>query len=236
MDRISSKKILIVEDEAPIADLIGYSLRKEGFVTKWTNKGQDVLNSLNSFKPDLIILDLMLPDISGFDVCREINKTYSIPIIILTARADITDKILGLELGADDYITKPFDMREVIIRIRSIFRRIDVVIKNTENKNFKSIWINDDIELIQDEHRVKNCNKNIELTPKEYDLLLLLAQNRGRVFSRNELLDKVWGFEYVGDTRTVDIHVQRLRKKLCGGKSINIIETVFGIGYKLIKN
>lgn len=236
MDEIKArKKILIIEDEAPIADLLVYSLKKEGFLVTSAKDGNTGMELIREFKPDLLILDLMLPDISGFDICRQVTKDYNISIIMLTAKSDITDKILGLELGADDYITKPFDIREAIVRIKTIFRRIERISESMENKDSKSITITEDIKICDEEHKVVKNNEFIELTPKEYALLFLLAQNKGRVFSRSELLDKVWGFDYFGDSRTVDIHIQRIRKKLDTTKNLSIIETVFGTGYKLIK-
>ncbi|GAE02137.1 transcriptional regulatory protein [Clostridium botulinum B str. Osaka05] len=227
------KKILIIEDEVAIADLMSYSLKKEGYIVKTVDNGSEGIEITESFKPNLIILDLMLPDISGFDVCRNITQSFNIPIIMITAKCDITDKVLGLELGADDYITKPFDMREVLVRIRSIFRRIDIIEKSVINKDISYISIGKDIKIYKDERVVVKEKKEVEFTPKEFDLLIFLAGNKGKVFSRAQLLDKVWGFEYLGDTRTVDIHIQRIRKKLEEYKGSSIIETVFGVGYKL---
>lgn len=229
------KKVLIIEDEVPIADLLVYSLLKQGFEVKSANDGTTGLELIREFIPDLIVLDIMLPDISGFDICRQVTKAYNIPIIMLTAKADITDKVLGMELGADDYITKPFDIREVIVRIKTILRRIDRISDSIENKKEESILINEDIKILNEERIVLKNNEVVELTPKEYEVLLLLAKNKGKVFSRSELLDKVWGFDYLGDSRTVDIHIQRIRKKLDTHKNLSIIETIFGIGYKLIK-
>lgn len=226
------RKILIIEDEAPIADLIRYSLKKEGYIVNVENNGNDGINAVKTFNPDLIILDLMLPDISGFDVCRMIANGYSIPIIILTAKNDINDKILGIELGADDYITKPFDMRESIARIKAVFRRIDLT--NARSHSCRIIKIGRNIEVNIDERNVSKDGETVELTHKEFDLLAFMAENRGRVFTREQLLDKVWGFEYAGDTRTVDIHIQRIRRKLDSNKNNSIIETVFAVGYKLI--
>ncbi|APH14718.1 response regulator [Clostridium sporogenes] len=227
------KKILIIEDELAIADLMSYSLKKEGYIVKTVDNGSEGIEITESFKPNLIILDLMLPDISGFDVCRNITQSFNIPIIMITAKCDITDKVLGLELGADDYITKPFDMREVLVRIRSIFRRIDIIEKSVINKDISYISIGKDIKIYKDERVVIKEKKEVEFTPKEFDLLIFLAENKGKVFSRAQLLDKVWGFEYLGDTRTVDIHIQRIRKKLEEYKGRSIIETIFGVGYKL---
>ncbi|EJP6472334.1 response regulator transcription factor [Clostridium botulinum] len=225
-----TKKILIIEDELAIADLMSYSLKKEGYIVKSVDNGTDGIEYTKKFKPNLIILDLMLPDISGFDVCRNITQSFNIPIIMITAKCDITDKVLGLELGADDYITKPFDMREVLVRIRSIFRRIDIIEKSVIEKDMSYISIGKDIKIYKDERVIMKENKEMEFKPKEFDLLMFLAENKGKVFSRAQLLDKVWGFEYIGDTRTVDIHIQRIRKKL---EESSVIETIFGVGYKL---
>lgn len=231
----SSKNILIIEDEVPISELISYAFKKEGFKCSIANDGNTGLELLKKYEFNLIILDLMLPDISGFDVCREATKEYNIPIVMLTAKSDLMDKICGLELGADDYVCKPFDIRELITRVKTIFRRIELVSKGIENKENKIIKVATNIEIYIDEHKVCKNKEFVELTPKEYALLLLMAQNKNRVFSRTELLDKVWGFDYLGDSRTVDIHVQRLRKKLDSDKGISIIETIFGVGYKLLK-
>lgn len=231
----SSKNILIIEDEVPISELISYAFKKEGFKCSIANDGNTGLELLKKYEFNLIILDLMLPDISGFDVCREATKEYNIPIVMLTAKSDLMDKICGLELGADDYVCKPFDIRELITRVKTIFRRIELVSKKIENKENKIIKVSTNIEIYIDEHKVCKNKEFVELTPKEYSLLLIMAQNKNRVFSRTELLDKVWGFDYLGDSRTVDIHVQRLRKKLDSDKGISIIETIFGVGYKLLK-
>jgi DNA-binding response OmpR family regulator len=230
---MEQKKILIIEDEDYISDLLLYSFKKEGFNTKIARNGKSGLELIDEFKPDLLILDLMLPDTSGFEICKKVSKEYTIPVVMLTARSDTFDKILGIELGADDYITKPFDIREVIARIKAIFRRISLTSELKENENFETIKVCDNIIIYKEKREVLKGDSRIELTNKEYDLFLFLAENKGRVFSRSALLDKVWGFEFVGDTRTVDIHVQRLRKKLDENKSISIIETVFGVGYKL---
>ncbi|HBM81893.1 MAG TPA: DNA-binding response regulator [Clostridiaceae bacterium] len=227
------KKILIIEDEEPISDLLSYSLKKEGFYIRTASDGSRGLMLLQEFKPDLIILDIMLPDISGFDICKKISNNSAIPVVMITAKSDTVDKILGIELGADDYITKPFDVREVIARIKALFRRIELTSKSKAIEN-DTITLNDGIEIHKKGREVLKNKKRIELTGKEYDLLLFLAENKGRVISRNTILDKVWDFEFLGDTRTVDIHIQRIRKKLDEKKKESIIETIFGIGYKLV--
>ncbi|WP_404303956.1 winged helix-turn-helix domain-containing protein [Paenibacillus sp. DP01] len=227
---MNKAKILIIEDDTPIADLLSYGLSMEGFETRTTANGAAGMVELQQFQPNLLILDWMLPDQSGLDICKQVTASYNIPILMITAKSDITDKILGLEFGADDYITKPFDLREVIARIRTILRRVDQANngKNTESKviRFKQI------EIIVEEHLVKQNGIPIDLTPKEFDLLMTLINHRGKTFTRSELLDIVWGYDFVGDTRTVDTHIQRLRKKL---DASDLITTVFGIGYKFEK-
>ncbi|WP_042375101.1 response regulator transcription factor [Neobacillus jeddahensis] len=233
---MEQKKILIIEDEEPISELLSYSIKKEGFLTKIASTGEQGIQLISEFTPHLILLDLMLPDMSGFDICRKVTRDDSVPIIMITAKSDTLDKILGMELGADDYITKPFDIREVIVRIKAIFRRIELTSELIETNGFDVLQPGNGIELYKEKREVFKDGSMVELTNKEYDLLLFLAENKGRVFSRADLLDKVWGFDFIGDTRTVDIHVQRLRKKLDKSKRPSIIETVFGVGYKLVSN
>ncbi len=230
---MAKKRILIIEGEKPISDLLAYTLKKEGFAPKAALDGEQGLRLVKKFNPHMIIMDLMLPDLNGFELCKIITKDSIIPIIIITAKSDTIDKILGLELGADDFITKPFDIREVIARIKAIFRRIELTTEQQELNQAEGIKIGADIEILKNKREVLKNNHRIVLTNKEYELLVFLAENKGRIFSRTELLDKVWGYEFVGDTRTVDIHVQRLRKKLDGHKETSLIETVFGIGYKI---
>lgn len=229
---MNNSKILIIEDDAPIADLLSYGLSMEGFHTRIAASGASGMSEIQLFHPDLLLLDWMLPDQSGLEICKKVTSEYNIPILMITAKSDITDKVLGLEFGADDYITKPFDLREVIARVRTILRRVEQANTghkgeaNTEGYRFH------DIEILVEERLVKKNNQDIELTPKEYDLLMTLVRNPGRTFSRSELLDTVWGYHFAGDTRTVDTHIQRLRKKLDASKYIT---TVFGIGYKFKK-
>ncbi|MBK1811186.1 response regulator transcription factor [Clostridium sp. YIM B02505] len=231
---MQNKKILIIEDEENIAELLSHYINKEGYNTRIASNGTVGLQLVQEFMPDLILLDLMLPDISGFEVCKKISTDYIIPIIMITAKSDTVDKVLGMELGADDYITKPFNTREVIARIRSIFRRIDLISESITNNEPNSIQIDNDIEIHIDRREVFKNNIKIDMTNKEYELLVYLAKNKGKVITRNELLDKVWGIEFVGDSRTVDIHIQRVRKKLDESKNSSLIETVFGIGYKMV--
>jgi len=226
-------KILIIEDETAIADLLAYGLSKEGYEVKTASSGAEGLREVEQFQPDLLLLDWMLPDISGLDLCKKVTAESGIPILMITAKSDITDKILGLEFGADDYITKPFDLREVIARIRTILRRLAQVSRISQDENDTDTIRIKHVELIRSERIVKNQGVLVELTPKEYDLLLKLSGNRGRIFSREELLELVWGYEYAGETRTVDNHIQRLRKKLDAG---DLITTVFGVGYKFEKD
>ena len=217
------KSILIIEDEESIFDILSYSLRKEGFIIYGASTGKKALNYLQGIEIDLVILDLMLPDTTGFELCKEITAISNLPILMLTARDDIVDKVLGLELGAEDYMTKPFDVREVIARVKVLLRR------NSSQVPFHYIKVNDSIYIDPRAYSVFKDNEVIVLKPKEYELLLLLAQHKNRVFSREEILDTVWDIDYEGGLRTVDVHIQRIRKKL--GSSI--IETIFGIGYKM---
>lgn len=225
--------ILVIEDDESIRDILSYSFKKEGYTVKEASNGEEGLKLVSEESIDLIILDLMLPDISGFDICRKISLEYKIPIIMLTAKNDIVDKILGLELGADDYITKPFDIREVIARVKASLRRIEQL-KQMNDQEKSIIKLKNNITIFKERHEVFKNNEMIKLKPKEYDLLLILAQNRKKVFSRDELLERIWGFDFQGDSRTVDVHVQRLRKKLDEFKDTSIIETVFGVGYKML--
>ncbi|MNJ47612.1 Sensory transduction protein regX3 [compost metagenome] len=228
------KQILIIEDEESIRDILSYSLRKEGFLVLEASGGERGLNLVKQHKPDLVLLDLMLPDMSGFDVCRQLSLTTKIPVIMITAKSDMLDKVLGMEIGADDYITKPFDIREVVARIRAIFRRIGLLTELPDQVEREVTRIGNHVEVYRDEREVWKDGERVLLTNKEYDLLMFLVDHDRRVFTRSELLDKVWGFEFAGDTRTVDIHVQRIRKKLDHDHySGSIIETVFGVGYKL---
>lgn len=230
---MQARKILVIEDEPPIADLLVYSLGKEGFDVHAARTAEQGLQMVSRLNPELILLDLMLPDGSGYDVCRIVSRDTAIPIIMLTAKSDIVDKIIGMELGADDFITKPFDLREVTVRIRAVFRRMKLTAEALEQADAERLTTGNGIVINKQRREVQMNGEPAELTNKEYELLLYMAENRGRVFTRAELLDKVWGFEFAGDTRTVDIHVQRLRKKLDGGGGVTFIETVFGIGYRL---
>ncbi|WP_207953438.1 response regulator transcription factor [Paenibacillus agricola] len=231
---MGNRKILIIEDEVNISDILSHYLRNEGFQTKVANCGNQGLQLVQEFLPDLVLLDLMMPDIDGFEVCKRITANYIIPIIMITAKSDDIDKILGMELGADDYITKPFNIREVSVRIKSIFRRIDLISEAAVDQEHKAIKIGKEIEIYKERHEIYKNGKQIEFTNKEYELLVYLAEHKGRAITREELLDQVWGYEFIGDGRTVDIHVRRVRKKLNEDKHTSIIETIFGVGYKLV--
>lgn len=226
------KKVLVVDDEKDIVDLITYNLEKEGFATIKAYDGETALDLVKSKKPDLIILDLMLPGVRGLDVCRFIRKkpeTENLPIIMLTARSDQTDKILGLEIGADDYITKPFNVRELIARVRAVLRRWDErsLTTETETFNFKGLHMN------YQTYEVTVDGKKIEMGPTEIKLLRFLTQHPGRVYTRDQLLDYVWGDETFVEPRTVDVHVSRLRTAIEKDKeNPKYILTVRGIGYK----
>ena len=204
-----NEKILLVEDEKTLAKALKFSLEKEGFTVYVAYDGEEALEAVNREEPQLVILDLMLPKIDGFEVCRTIRRDSEVPIIMLTARDEDIDKILGLELGADDYMTKPFNTRELLSRIRAILRR---TAQHTFSGN-KVVRIGDiEIDLIK--HRVSVKEKEVSLTSKEYALLSFLASNPGRVFSRELLLEEIWGYEFCGDARTVDVHIRHLREKI----------------------
>ena len=223
------EKILVVDDEKGIVDAIAYAFRREGYIVETANNGQEALSKLSNFCPNIMILDVMMPKMSGFEVCKRLDDGKDLGIILLTAKNDIVDKVLGLELGADDYITKPFDMRELIARVKSILRRLQ---KISNKQQIRKIEIRD-LVIIAQQRKVILRGEELEMTPKEFDLLLLLLSSPERVYERDELLNLVWGLEYIGGTRTVDIHVQRLRSKL-GEQYQDLIQTVYGIGYKAI--
>ncbi|MDE6625041.1 MAG: response regulator transcription factor [Lachnospiraceae bacterium] len=222
---ISETRILIIEDEKPIADLLKYDLCREGFAVKCAYTGAQGMLVVEEFEPQLVLLDWMLPDLSGVDLLKLLTDNYEIPVIMLTARGAIEDKVYGMSCGADDYITKPFDLREVNIRIRAVLRRFQ---KTMELEKRGQIRIPDGL-IYENDRIVVQDGEQVELTRKEFDLLLWMVRHPRQVFTRERLLDVVWDYDYAGDTRTVDIHIQRLRKKLRAGKAII---TVFGVGYK----
>lgn len=224
---MKEQKILVIEDEKSIADAIVYALRREGFTADVAYDGEEALKVFDLFKPNAMILDIMLPGINGFEVLKRLESKNTVGIIVLTAKEDIVDKILGLELGADDYITKPFDMRELLARLRSLLRRLQV---KAGDRAQTEIQLNGLMLNLQQRKAVAD-DKLLDLTPKEFDLLALLAASPERVYTRDQLLDLIWGMEYIGGTRTVDIHVQRVRKKL-GPDYSDILQTIHGVGYK----
>lgn len=221
-------KILIVDDDENICELLNLYLKKDGFDTVIANNGRQAVEYAEKYSPDLIMLDIMLPELDGWQVCREIRKKSEVPIIMLTAKGETFDKILGLELGADDYVTKPFDTKEVIARIKAVLRRANDNDKqnNTQEVRFDKLRINlTNYELEVDGNR-------IDTPPKELELIFHLASNPNRVYTRDQLLDEVWGFDYYGDSRTVDVHVKRLREKLENISDEWSLKTVWGVGYK----
>ncbi|MCI8599606.1 MAG: response regulator transcription factor [Lachnospiraceae bacterium] len=224
---MDQKRILVIEDEKPIAEILKYGFEKEGFEVDCAHSGSSGLVQAEEFEPNLVLLDWMLPDIAGVDVCRMLTERYNIPIIMLTARGNVEDKLYGLESGADDYITKPFDLREVVARVRTILRRFDRVQGIREEKEV----VKDGLFVSEQEHMVYRDGEPVELTPKEYDLLIYFMKHPRQVFTRMVLLEQIWGYDYMGDTRTVDIHIQRLRRKTGLGEKL---VTVFGVGYKYV--
>ena len=225
-------KILIVEDDRNLSDTLKYNLRKEGYEVVTAVDGAEALDVARREKPDLIILDLMLPKISGFEVCRILRKEMIVPILMLTAKADETDKIVGLEIGADDYMTKPFSLRELLARVRAMLRRAKMV--ETQPVAEEALLKVGDIEVDIARHQASKGAATLALTPKEFDLLAFLARNRGFVFSRSQLLEKVWGYDFAGDTRTVDVHIRWLRQKIeTDPNNPEHLITVRGTGYKL---
>lgn len=227
-EKMSETQLLIIEDEKPIAEILAYGFKKEGFSVRCAHTGSDGLSAAKTLKPDLVLLDWMLPDLSGVDVCRMLTERYNIPIVMLTARSSIDDKLYGLETGADDYITKPFDLREVIARVKTILRRYEKVGTAAPIPESQLLFTGD-LTISEKEWTVTRNNEKADLTPKEFELLLFFVKHPRQVFTRSQLLDQIWGYDFEGDTRTVDIHVQRLRKKLDLGTSLI---TVFGVGYK----
>jgi two-component system OmpR family response regulator len=225
-------KVLIVEDDANLRETLKYNLRKEGYAVVTAADGEQALEVARREKPDLCILDIMLPKMNGFEVCRILRKEMTVPILMLTAKADETDKIVGLEIGADDYATKPFSMRELLARVRAMLRRVKMV-EVPPVTRLALIKIGD-VEIDTARHRASLSGVLLKLSPKEFDLLAFLAKNKGLVFSREQLLEKIWGYDYAGDTRTVDVHVRWLRQKIeKDAAQPKHLLTVRGTGYKL---
>ncbi|HIU36225.1 MAG TPA: response regulator transcription factor [Candidatus Fimenecus excrementigallinarum] len=225
---MANEKILIVDDDQNICELLRLYLEKEGYAVKSVNDGVSAVNAFKQENPDLTILDIMLPKLDGWQVCREIRKFSDKPIIMLTAKGETFDKVLGLELGADDYMTKPFDTKEMVARIKAVLRRTSAgpAAESVKEVHYENLSIN------LTNYEMKVNGKPVDTPPKELELIYHLASNPNRVFTRDQLLDEVWGFDYYGDSRTVDVHVKRLREKLEGVSDKWDLKTVWGVGYK----
>ena len=227
----SRQKILIVDDDNNIAELISLYLTKECFETLIVNDGESALEAVKNFEPSIILLDLMLPGIDGYQVCREVRSSSTIPIIMLSAKGEVFDKVLGLELGADDYMEKPFDSKELVARVKAVLRRYKAVAKAAEPKDNKEEIVYDDLIINKANYSVVYMGNKIDMPPKELELLFFLASSPNHVFTREQLLSQIWGYEYAGDTRTVDVHIKRIREKINDHKNWKI-STIWGIGYK----
>ena len=223
-----SSKIMVVDDEAHIVELARLYLTREGYEVEGVGDGAQAVSRFGQLKPDLVILDIMLPGTDGLTICKEIRKQSQVPIIMLTARDEVTDKVVGLEVGADDYLTKPFHPQELVARAKALLRRAKL--EPDQPKLIRAGKLEVDLER----HEVRHGKERVQLRPKEFDLLTLLARHPGRVFQRSELLDLVWGYDFPGYTRTVDVHVQQLREKLAAAHVADpSIQTVWGVGYRL---
>ncbi|MCQ1528112.1 response regulator [Lutispora saccharofermentans] len=230
-----SMKVLIIEDDYNIQELLRYNLENSGYEVIVAGDGNEGFQKVLDNMPDVILLDVMIPGADGLEVCKMIRaneKVKKIPILMVTAKSEELDKILGLELGADDYITKPFSIKEIIARIRAIMRRLNESKDSSEGKTEKSKIRFGELEIDEEKYEVKNNGKKVTLTLKEFELLKILAENPGRVMTRDYLLDAVWGYEYGGETRTVDVHIRHLRRKLWGDEGEGMIKTIRGVGYK----
>lgn len=225
----SKPKILIVDDEENICELVRLYIEKEGFDAIIANDGQEAVAKFNKEKPDLILLYIMLPIKDGWQVCREIRAQSKVPIIMLTAKGETFDKVLGLELGADDYVVKPFEPKELIARIRAVLRRSADSVDEKADEDELSF---DGLKINQSTYEVYIDDKKVEMPPKEFELLYFLAKNTNKVFTRDQLLDEIWGYEFFGDSRTVDVHIKRIREKLEGENRTWALKTVWGVGYK----
>ena len=225
---MTDTKILVVDDDPNISDLLKVYFENEGYDVKTACDGMEGLSYFKIFEPDLVLLDIMLPKKDGWQVCREIREMSSKPVIMITAKGEVFDKVLGLELGADDFVVKPFDMKELSARVKAVLRRYQMY----AHKNDEEVIKFENIEISLQKYELKLRGKSVDIPPKELELLYFLASNYNRVFTRDQLLDKVWGFDYLGDSRTVDVHVKRLREKLEGVSDKWILKTVWGVGYK----
>jgi len=226
----TKSKILIVDDDNNIAELISLYLIKECFDTKIVNDGEEALQAFETYNPNLILLDLMLPGIDGYQVCREVRAKSNVPIIMLSAKGEIFDKVLGLELGADDYMMKPFDSKELVARVKAVLRRYQPVKTEEPASDIKCVTYAD-LVINLSNYSVMYLGEQVDMPPKELELLYFLAASPNQVFTREQLLDHIWGYEYIGDTRTVDVHVKRLREKIKDHANWSLA-TVWGIGYK----
>ena len=225
---MADTKILVVDDDSNISELLKIYFENEGYDVKIANDGIEGLNYFKIFEPDLVLLDIMLPKKDGWQVCREIREMSSKPVIMITAKGEVFDKVLGLELGADDFVVKPFDMKELSARVKAVLRRYQAHSRQHDEEVIKF----ENIEISLQKYELKLNGRSVDIPPKELELLYFLASNYNRVFTRDQLLDKVWGFDYLGDSRTVDVHVKRLREKLEGVSDKWILKTVWGVGYK----
>ncbi len=223
-----ANKILVIDDDLNICEILKMYLENDGYEVKCANDGAEGVDAFKIFEPDLVLLDIMMPKKDGWQVCREIREQSGKPIIMLSAKGEMFDKVLGLELGADDFIVKPFDMKEVAARIKAVLRRYHT----RDHFNTDEVVKFENIEISLQRYELKLNEKAVDIPPKELELLYFLASNCNRVFTRDQLLDKVWGFDYLGDSRTVDVHVKRLREKLEGVSDKWTLKTVWGVGYK----
>lgn len=229
---MSMGKILVVDDDINICELLRLYIEKEGFEVVIANDGGQAITKFKTEKPDLVLLDIMLPVFDGWMVCREIRKVSQCPIIMLTAKGEVFDKVLGLELGADDYVTKPFETKEIVARIKAVLRRVNDQTPIMEAPSAKKEVSYDKLVINLTNYELRVNNEQIDTPPKEMELIYFLASNPNKVFTRDQLLDEVWGFDYYGDSRTVDVHVKRLREKLEGVSDRWTLRTVWGVGYK----
>ncbi len=229
---MSMGKILVVDDDINICELLRLYIEKEGYDVVIANDGGQAITKFKTEKPDLIMLDIMLPVLDGWQVCREVRKTSQCPIIMLTAKGEVFDKVLGLELGADDYVVKPFETKEIVARIKAVLRRVNDQSPAAETTSGKKEVSFDKLVINLTNYELRVNNEQIDTPPKEMELIYHLASNPNRVFTRDQLLDEVWGFDYYGDSRTVDVHVKRLREKLEGVSDKWALKTVWGVGYK----
>ncbi len=225
---MTDTKILVIDDDANLSELLKIYFDNEGYDVKVASDGMEGLSYFKIFSPDLVLLDIMMPKKDGWQVCREIREISSKPIIMISAKGDVFDKVLGLELGADDYLVKPFDVKELSARVKAVLRRSQAHAHQNDDEVIKF----ENIEISLQKYELKLNGKSVDIPPKELELLYFLASNYNRVFTRDQLLDKVWGFDYLGDSRTVDVHVKRLREKLEGVSDKWILKTVWGVGYK----